>query len=68
MKVCIVCGARPNFIKVAPLLRALTDRQRDFSLVYTGSENDPTLESTLFEDLQIPRPDVFLGVDSQKPQ
>lgn len=65
MKVCIVCGARPNFIKVAPLLRALTDRQRDFSLVYTGSENDPTLESTLFEDLQIPRPDVFLGVDSQ---
>ncbi len=64
-KVCIVCGARPNFIKVAPLLRALTDRQRDFSLVYTGSENDPTLESTLFEDLQIPRPDVFLGVDSQ---
>ena len=65
MKVCIVCGARPNFIKVAPLLRALTDRQRDFSLVYTGSEDDPTLESTLFEDLQIPRPDVFLGVDSQ---
>ena len=47
------------------MLRALTDRQRDFSLVYTGSENDPTLESTLFEDLQIPRPDVFLGVDSQ---
>ena len=64
MKVCIVCGARPNFIKVAPLLRALTYRQRDFSLVYTGSEDDPTLESTLFEDLQIPRPDVFLGVDS----
>ena len=65
MKVCIVCGARPNFIKVAPLLRALKDRQREFSLVYTGSENDPTLESTLFEDLQIPRPDVYLGVDSQ---
>ena len=65
MKVCIVCGARPNFIKVAPLLRALKDRQREFSLVFTGSENDPTLESTLFEDLQIPRPDVYLGVDSQ---
>ena len=47
------------------MLRALKDRQREFSLVYTGSENDPTLESTLFEDLQIPRPDVFLGVDSQ---
>ena len=65
MNICIVCGARPNFIKVAPLLRALKDRERDFSLVYTGSETDPTLESTLFEDLQIPHPDIFLGVDSQ---
>ena len=65
MKICIVCGARPNFIKVAPLLRVLKARQRDFSLIYTGREDDPTLESTLFEDLQIPRPDVFLGVDSQ---
>ena len=46
-------------------MRALKDRQHEFSLVYTGSENDPTLESTLFEDLQIPRPDVYLGVDSQ---
>ena len=65
MKVCIVCGARPNFIKVAPLLRVLKARQRDFSLIYTGREDDPTLESSLFDDLQIPRPDVYLGVDSQ---
>ena len=66
MKICIVCGARPNFIKVAPLLRALKGRGRDFSLVYTGCEDDPTLESSLFDDLQIPRPDVFLGVGSQR--
>ena len=66
MKICIVCGARPNFIKVAPLLRALKARQRDFSLIYTGREDDPTLESSLFDDLQIPRPDVYLGVDSQR--
>ena len=65
MKICIVCGARPNFIKVAPLLRVLKSRQRDFSLIYTGREDDPTLESSLFDDLQIPRPDVYLGVDSQ---
>ena len=65
MKICIVCGARPNFIKVAPLLRVLKARQRDFSLIYTGREDDPTLESSLFDDLQIPRPDVYLGVDSQ---
>ena len=66
MKICIVCGARPNFIKVAPLLRALKGRGRDFSLVYTGCQDDPTLESSLFDDLQIPRPDVFLGVGSQR--
>lgn len=65
MKVCIVCGARPNFIKVAPLLRVLKARQRDFSLIYTGREDDSTLESSLFDDLQISRPDVYLGVDSQ---
>lgn len=35
----------------------------DFKLVYTGAETDPTLESTLFSDLEIARPDVFLGVD-----
>ena len=65
MKICIVCGARPNFIKVAPLLRVLKARQRDFSLIYTGREDDPTLEPSLFNDLQIPRPDVFLGVDCE---
>ena len=66
MNICIVCGARPNFIKVAPLLRAL--KGRDFhhcQLVYAGCEDDPTLEASLFDDLQISRPDVFLGVDSQ---
>lgn len=66
MKVCIVCGARPNFIKVAPLLRALKSGGCDFSLIYTGCADDPTLEPSLFDDLQIPRPNVFLGVDSQR--
>ena len=47
------------------MLRVLKARQRDFSLIYTGREDDPTLESSLFDDLQIPRPDVYLGVDSQ---
>ena len=65
MNVCIVAGARPNFIKVAPLIRAIqaTD-DMSYQLVYAGSEGDPSLEGSLFDDLQIPRPDVFLGVDS----
>ena len=67
MNICIVAGARPNFIKVAPIVRAIENarehgREIDYTLVYTGAENDPTLESSLFDDLQIARPQVFLGV------
>jgi UDP-N-acetylglucosamine 2-epimerase (non-hydrolysing) len=65
MNVCIVAGARPNFIKVAPLIRAIQAADdMDFQLIYAGTEKDPTLEGSLFDDLQIARPDVFLGVDS----
>ncbi|MBQ9645522.1 MAG: UDP-N-acetylglucosamine 2-epimerase [Prevotella sp.] len=64
-KICIVVGARPNFVKVAPLVRAIEkSAMAEYQLVYAGRKDDPTLESTLFDDLQIPHPDVFLGVDS----
>ena len=67
-KICIVTGARPNFVKVAPIIRAIKKAQQEgkdigYELVYAGSEKDPTLEPSLFEDLQMPRPDHFLGVD-----
>ena len=65
MKICIVAGARPNFIKVAPLIRAIQHTDGiTYQLVYAGKEDDLTLETSLFDDLQIPRPDVFLGVES----
>ncbi|MBR5349938.1 MAG: UDP-N-acetylglucosamine 2-epimerase (non-hydrolyzing), partial [Prevotella sp.] len=65
MKICIVAGARPNFIKVAPLIRAIQHTAGiSYQLVYAGKEDDLTLETSLFDDLQIPRPDVFLGVES----
>ena len=64
-KICILVGARPNFVKVAPLIRAIKQcEEACYSLVYAGSENDPTIEPSLFDDLQMPRPDVYLGVDS----
>lgn len=64
-KICIVAGARPNFVKVAPLIRAIEQASgAEYELVYTGREDDPTLESSLFDDLQMPRPSVFFGVDS----
>ena len=63
--ICVVVGARPNFVKVAPLIRAIEHSEQGvYTLVYAGCDDDPTLESTLFEDLQMPRPDVFLGVGS----
>jgi UDP-N-acetylglucosamine 2-epimerase (non-hydrolysing) len=65
MNICIFVGARPNFIKVAPILRAMDAAGVDHSLVYAGREDDPTLEASLFDDLQMSRPDVYLGVDCE---
>ena len=67
MKICIVAGARPNFVKVAPLIRAIKNTEgATYELIYTGRRDDPTLESSLFEDLQMPRPQVYFGIDSVK--
>ncbi len=68
MKVCIVAGARPNFIKVAPLVRAIekaasTGCGISSLLVFTGSSDDPTLEPSLFDDLLLRHPDICLGAD-----
>ena len=65
-KSCIFTGARPNFIKVAPLMRAIQNAPHcEYQLVYAGVADDPTLEPSLFSDLQIPAPDVFLGVSCE---
>ena len=70
--ICILAGARPNFIKVSPLVREIKRRQESGDkslalsclLVYAGSADDPTLEPSLFDDLQIDRPQYYLGVVS----
>ncbi len=69
-KICIVAGARPNFIKVAPVVRSIVAAREaghdvDYQLVYTGCEDDPTLEGSLFEELGIARPHACLGVDCE---
>lgn len=68
--ICIVTGARPNIIKVAPLIRAIVRAKEegkdvDYKLVYTGSNDDATLEDSLFADLDIARPDMYFGVDCE---
>jgi UDP-N-acetylglucosamine 2-epimerase (non-hydrolysing) len=64
-KILCVAGARPNFMKVAPLLRALSRRSRfDVRLVHTGQHYDPKLSQVFFDDLGIPAPDIHLDVGS----
>ena len=70
MNICIVAGARPNFMKVAPIVHSIEKakgqgRDINYQLVYAGREDDPTLEGSLFNDLQLARPQVFLGVDCE---
>ena len=62
----LVAGARPNFMKVAPVLRALASRDHHFApaLVHTGQHYDEGMSGVFFRQLGIPEPDVHLGVGS----
>jgi len=62
----LIVGARPNFVKVAPVYRALRGhRDRlDVHLVHTGQHYDANMSDVFFADLAIPAPDAFLGVGS----
>jgi UDP-N-acetylglucosamine 2-epimerase (non-hydrolysing) len=65
IKVICVAGARPNFMKIAPILRALRGRPAfDARLVHTGQHYDEKLSAIFFDELRIPRPDVELEVGS----
>lgn len=63
--ICVV-GARPNFMKMAPILRAMAAHSPPISvlLVHTGQHYDKDMSDRLFEDLRLPRPDVNLEVGS----
>ena len=65
-RVVFVAGARPNFMKVAPMLRAMTAARAPFErvLVHTGQHYDASMSDKLFEDLRLPRPDLNLEVGS----
>jgi len=64
MKVLHVAGARPNFMKVAPVIRALADRGVHNILVHTGQHYDTTMSAAFFDDLGLPEADVHLEVGS----
>jgi UDP-N-acetylglucosamine 2-epimerase (non-hydrolysing) len=69
MLIDIIAGARPNFMKVAPIIRALETRKAAggplcYRLVHTGQHYDPRLSGAFFAQLGIPEPDVNLEVGS----
>ncbi len=75
MKITLIAGARPNFMKIAPLIKAikahneglqvigdgLRDEKISYRLVHTGQHYDKNMSDTFFEELGIPAPDVNLG-------
>lgn len=65
VKILCIAGARPNFMKVAPILRALRqDSGFEVRLVHTGQHYDASLSKVFFDELDIPRPDIALEVGS----
>lgn len=65
MKIISVVGARPNFMKVAPLIKEMEQHsQIQHLLVHTGQHYDTRMSDSFFSDLQIPAPDIHLNVGS----
>ena len=69
MKITLVAGARPNFIKIAPIIKAIEKKQNEgeklsYRLVHTGQHYDKNLSDTFFEELNIPHPNANLEVKS----
>jgi UDP-N-acetylglucosamine 2-epimerase (non-hydrolysing) len=65
-RVCFVVGARPNFMKAAPVYRALAELEPaiELLLVHTGQHYDDDMSAVFIEELELPQPDIFLGVGS----
>lgn len=69
MKLTIIAGARPNFMKIAPVIHSIerhnkkeNSKEIEYRLVHTGQHYDKNMSGTFFEELNIPMPDVNLGV------
>lgn len=66
MLIDIIAGARPNFMKIAPIIHAIQQRQKEgsslqYRLIHTGQHYDKNMSGSFFEQLHIPRPDENLG-------
>lgn len=62
MLIYLVAGARPNFMKIAPIVRALQAQDKlTFKIIHTGQHYDREMNDVFFEELGIPQPDVFMA-------
>jgi len=66
MTITLIAGARPNFMKIAPIIHAISTAQKNgekvcYRLVHTGQHYDQKMSETFFRELNIPEPDVNLG-------
>lgn len=62
--ICCVVGARPNFMKMAPVVLEFLRRGWETQLVHTGQHYDKNMSDVFFQELGLPEPDVFLNVGS----
>ncbi len=60
----IIAGARPNFMKIAPIMRQLQGSRLSYRLIHTGQHYDQKMSGDFFSELGIPEPDINLGVGS----
>jgi len=65
-KVILICGARPNFMKIAPVWKELKEYPNKFIpiILHTGQHYDRNMSDFFFRDLGLPEPDIYLGVGS----
>jgi len=63
-EIILVVGARPNFMKIAPIYKELESRGEKLLLLHTGQHYDDNMSKVFFEDLRMPKPDIYLGIGS----
>ena len=61
IKLTLIAGARPNFMKIAPVIHAIQRIRHQYRLVHTGQHYDQNMSDSFFRDLNIPEPDINLG-------
>lgn len=65
MKILLVVGARPNFVKIAPIIRAIEKYDDiEYKLIHTGQHYDNDMSDIFFKELEIPKPDINFNVGS----